>query len=182
MRVGKKRPEGDIKYDGYVKIYENILTEAATSLTISGLNGDTDIEYILEIKIVNDYNGSVTYYARPNNDSTPGKYGYQFIYGNNATYSAARSTASGFVVGNCGAQNHISACVLNIHAKSGYIRTANAEITKQIIGTTVGFAEEWSQVHNDSVNNYTSLTITADQANGLGIGTEINLYKKVWKD
>lgn len=179
MRVGKKRPQGDIQLDGFIKEYENTLAASATSLTISNLDGNVDIEYIIEVRIVNDYNGSVTYYLQPNNDSTPGGYGYAFVYGWGATAAAAVSTAPGLVCGNCGALNHISWSRTRLRAKSGFNRVAVTEKVKQVTGTTPTFAEFWGQVWNNSADNITSIVLSASAANGLGVGTYICLWKRV---
>ncbi|KKK54515.1 hypothetical protein LCGC14_3083920, partial [marine sediment metagenome] len=47
MKTGNKYPLGDIKADCWQVEYKNILTSSATSITISGLTGDTTEEYML---------------------------------------------------------------------------------------------------------------------------------------
>jgi len=179
MRVGKKQIKGTLEADTWVRIYSNTLTEAATSVTISDLDGDTDVEWLFRINIIGGYNGAVGFYLRPNND-TGNNYGFQYINGEASNTGAARSTAtSGFnPFANCGALGQSSMTEVRLYAKSGFVRTAIGINAVNISTTTVGSVYMAGYVWNNTTDNITSLTTTATQANGLGIGTTIELFAK----
>lgn len=151
---------------------------AQTSITISGLDGDTDEEYLLITRLKSDYVGSVAYYLRPNNDSGS-NYGYQLIYGENTTIGAARGTSNNMELGATDATNILSFSKHLIYAKSGYVRTALLEMSAKISGTTVSVVELSGQSWNNTVDNITSLVILSSQINGLGVGSRIILLKKI---
>jgi len=160
------------------KFYETTLTSATTSITISGLTGNTDIEYKLVARIINGYNGACGVYLRPNNDSGT-NYGYQQLYGGDTTTGASRSTTTGLFLTQAVALNNIAQGELTLHTKSGYVRTAVNSLAKEISGTTVGVVVLWGQSWNNTADEITSLVILADQTDGLGVGTNITLYRKV---
>jgi hypothetical protein len=66
-------------------------SSAVTSYDITGLQGDTDIEYQLITRVVNGYAGANTIRFRLNSDSGS-NYGIQNMLGESATASAARYT------------------------------------------------------------------------------------------
>jgi hypothetical protein len=160
------------------KVFDSTLSSASTSITISGLDGDQDLEYKLSARIVNGYNGQALYYARPNNDSGGANYGYQGIYGINTDATASRSTTSAFRLGDCSAINYINQSETTIHAKSGYVRTAIIKQCSSITGTTVNDIDLMGMSWNNTADNITSLVVLADQNLGIGIGSQITLYKK----
>lgn len=180
MKRGKTTPKlsSNVKASTWVKVYETTLTEAATSVTISGLAGNTDEIYILRCKFVNGYDGASQYCLRPNND-TGSNYGLQYLSGANTTLSAGRVTPAYFDLAYCGAINRIGYVDYTLYAKSGYLRTLSGYRIEDVTGTTVGNAYILGQSWNNSANEITSLVILSDQANGLGVGSSIILYKKV---
>jgi len=180
MRIGQKYITGTFAADQWVKIYENILSSAATSVTISSLDGDTDEEYRLIIRTVNGYNGAVNYLLRLNND-TGSNYGRQTINGSGSSVTAARLVYSGALTGYIESLNSLSLVNTIIHAKSGYIRTILTELNTEISGTTIGYLYLIGLSWNNTADNITSLVIFADQTNGLGVGTSIELFKKKYK-
>ena len=177
MRAGKINTQGIISADTWERIYDNILTEAATSLTISGLAGDTDEEYQLQARIVNGYNGSSEYRLRPNND-TGTNYGYQYLIGSNTAATAARGTDTGIYIGGIDALGNLLQDEIKLQAKSGYIRTAIQENASPISGTTITNVKLLGWSWNNTADEITSLVIVSSQTNGLGIGTQITLWRR----
>lgn len=166
---------------GWKEIYTHTVTGAAeTSITIPDLHGDVDLEYKLEARIVNGYNGVANYSCRINADGAT-NYGDQQFYNSDATTVAAvRSTATDHILlGNNGALSSLNQSTTIIQAKSGYVRTAITEWTGSISGTTVTHTRIIGTSWNNTVDEITSLVVLANQANGLGIGTEITLWAKV---
>jgi hypothetical protein len=151
---------------------------AATQYVITGLDGDEDEEYQLITRIVNNYNGPVNYYLRPNNDSTAGHYGYQDLNGDNTSVAAYRGTESGIYLTGVGALNEVFFSKTILYSKSGYVRTALVSAESSISGTTVGGIWLNGFSWNNSADNITSLQVFTEVANGLGVGSVIELWKK----
>lgn len=178
MKYGKVFPQGNVKADCWQLEYDNTLSVAATTVTISGLTGNTAKEYRLIIRFVNDYNGATSYLLRFNGD-TGSNYGYQYLAGVDTAASAARGVTTSMELGYCSAQDEI--CFLDklIYAKSGYVRTSFQKASRSISSTTVTDIILYSHSWNNSADEITSMNIAADQTDGLGIGTHIELWKKV---
>jgi len=161
------------------KVYEETLTTAATSKTISGLDGNTAEQYKIILRAINGYSGVVNYGIRPNNDSGA-NYGYECILGQGSTVTAGSETAATSLwFGRAEALNQLSHSIGILYAKSGYVRTMITLGAEAIAGTTITRAIYIPSVWNNTANNITSLVIYATQANGLGVGTFIGLYKRV---
>jgi hypothetical protein len=153
------------------------LASAATSITISGLDGDSAEEYELIVRAVNGYNGAINYSFYFNADTT--NYGYQQLYGSNASKGASRNTEGGINDMGGGALASIFMLHSKIQAKSGQVRTCINKSIYPIATTTVETVKINGHSWNDTASNITSMTIIADQANGLGIGSRVILLKKV---
>jgi len=157
----------------------NEIAGVQTSITVSGLHGDIDKEYLLSTKLVNGYNGATTLYLRPNND-TGTNYGYQRLYNSDATTAAAlRDNADTHVCLNyADAIDKLGVANASIYAKSGYARTILTQSAEAITGTTVTAVNLFGHSWNNTVDEITSLVLYADQTNGIGTGSQITLYKK----
>lgn len=181
MKIGKLTSQSvaNIKYNTWVKVYETTLTEAATTLTISGLTGDTDKEYKLEARIINGYAGEIICYIRPNND-TDANYGRQYLLAYSTTVAGNRDVINGIRMGGAeSGQECLSSTIL--YVKSGYVRTSIINEAYKIATTSVGNLLLIGHTWNNTVNEITSLVILADQVNGLGIGSNIVLWKRSYK-
>ena len=177
MNIGNLLVEGSLNAGVFQRIYSNTLTSAATSITISGLNGDVDKVYRIKCRFVNGYNVAANFMARLNNDSGASNYGYQSLDGTNATATALRDTAEAqLALGYCSTLNYISMGEGLLYAKSGYVRTFLNEYSNSITGTTVTAIFIKGQSWNNIVDNISSIVVLADQTNGLGAGTVIELY------
>lgn len=152
---------------------------AVTSVTISSLNGDVDEDYLLLCRFVNGFNGATFYYAQMNSDSGT-NYGRQYLDGTDTTVTAARVTnAVGMGVGYASTQNYLTMSSLAINAKSGYIRTGFSKYSLSVNTTTVTQAQLNGWSWNNTADNITSIKVTADQTNGIGVGSRIILLRKV---
>jgi hypothetical protein len=155
---------------------------ARTVINISGLNGNTDVEYRLICRIVSDNDGYSNYLLRPNNDSGA-NYGYQVITGNTSSVAAARSTTvTGLFLTDCGGytagEHKKMFSDTLIHAKSGYVRTGITIETGDILNSLINQILLIGSVWTNTVDNITSLVIVASGTNGLGVGTSIELYAR----
>ena len=163
---------------GWKQIYTNTLSAAATSVTISGLTGDTG-DFKLEARIVNGYNGAANALLRINND-TGSNYGQQLLYGIGTANGAARGSATSILLTNASmlALADISQASLTIQAKSGYVRSAIGEDATRIVGTSIYAINLSGYSWNNTADEITSLVVLADQTGGLGIGSQITLYAR----
>lgn len=181
MKSGNIIPQGNFSADVWVKIYENELTVAATSVTISGLDGNTDVMYRLQVRQVGGA-ATNTIGVRPNNDSAA-NYGYQGVDGVGATAEAVRNTSqTSLLIGYSGtALNSLSWKELFLYAKSGYIRTSISTAASEISGTTITEIDLLGGCWNNTADNITSMVVFTSVASGLGIGTFIELWKPLAK-
>ncbi len=179
MKIGPLTVLGSIKGDTWERIYDyTVAGSAVTSLTISGLNGDVDEEYILESKVVNGYNGIAYTFFRPNNDVGT-NYGYQYVDGNNTSATAGRATNDQVChIGYNTSLNNISQASCKLFSKSGFVRTVISDFCWDVVGTTVGYSRLWANVWNNTADNITSIVIAASQAGGIGVGSSFQLYRK----
>lgn len=159
---------------GWDLVEEKLLTEVATSVTFSSLDGDTAGEYRLIAMVVGEQSSNL--YIRPNND-TGSNYGYQILYGADTTAAAARGAIDGFLISGIG-DNQVYLSDTIIHAKSGYIRTATNHAVDKVSGTTVPDTRLTGLSWNNTADNITSLVFVAATADTLGIGTHLFLMKK----
>ena len=151
-------------------------TVRGTSLTISGLDGNTDEEYVLICRFIDD-DTTGGYYLRFNNDSG-NNYGYQYIKGSSSTASAVRDTSEAQIdLGYTNTDGNICFSKHLIHVKSGYVRTVISESAEDISGTTVTSIKLLGQVWNNTADNITSIVIGALN-DKLNIGSRIILLKK----
>jgi len=178
MKIGNKNPQSNIDYDTLEKIFEHTITTAVTSIDITGLSGNTDEQYMLDCRFVNGYNGGNNFYLLANNDSGT-NYGTQNLVGSVTTVSANRSARTNFDIGYCSTVDYICQSNLVLHAKSGYVRTCLINIGRSITGTAVTDMIVTGSSWNNTADEITSLIIQSLNANGLGIGSSISLYRRI---
>ena len=176
MKTGTLTPN---KIEGaWERIYDSTLSSAATSVTISDLEGDTDCLYRLVTRGISGYAGSAFIQIQPNADATTSNYGYQSLRGDSTTASAARATTyDGILCGYSTAITRLFFSDVLLYAKSGYERTALSNIVNNITGTTVSQINLTGGVWDNTADEITSLRLISSQADGLGIGTHIELYR-----
>jgi len=162
------------------EIYNTTLGAATTSVTISGLTGNSDVLYRLTARVVNGYNGAAGFHLRLNND-TGTNYGYQYLNASDTSISAAKGTATSlaYALGYSNALSRLTLSTILLFAKSGYVRTAIVKSTYDIVTTTVSTMQMRGWSWNNTADEITSLVILADQTDGLGIGTEIILERLI---
>ncbi len=157
---------------------------AASSISIAGLDGDTDVRYIVKIHLVGA-GGNAGLFLRPNGDDTLANF-----------YRAALYGTTGGAVGGTGANDSAGAfwggpatwtlqdCVIEIFAKTGAgNRTFNFDCIRN---DGSAYAITWSNFWTDTTNNLTSLSFSAntnmsDQGvtnavAAYGIGTTVDVY------
>jgi len=177
MRTGTL--DGIIHGGEFQKVYDSgELGSAVTSLTVSGLDGDSEVEYLILCRLINAVNATTFFFVRPNNDSGA-NYGYQSVRGISSATGAVRDTSeNGFRVSINGTQNSLDFSKHLLHAKSGYVRTFLSFMGEEIRGTTIQNVQSFGQSWNNTADNITSLVFLASEANGIGIGSRIIVLRR----
>ena len=159
-------------------IYETDVTSATTSVNITGLNGDVDLEYQIKCRFI--MGGAFSYIlVQPNGDSTAGNYISRGVWNGsngNTTANGDGNNYGGIFIGN-GTTNQTSQSFSYFYAKTGLIRHLNGIITE--IGDASNLAAgTYSGTWLNSVSNITSITIYATVANGIGAGSHIEVWAR----
>ena len=91
------------------KAYENTLSSAATSVILSGLDGDVDLNYRLIARVVANNSSSGYFCLRFNSDSG-NNYNDQYLDGSTTTVTASRnaSVANNYLTPTVTPNNYIS--------------------------------------------------------------------------
>jgi len=141
----------------------------ATTVTISGLDGDVDELYMFVAFIINAAGESCNYSLCPNNTTDMGT--YQYLQGLGDGASAYTSSIQIFSLWAMTAgEDGLFSIIINAHtgvARQGLTTIARSYPAVMVIGS------RWT----NTVDNITSFVFAADQANGLGAGTAYWLFR-----
>jgi len=164
-----------LAFGTWEKIYETTTTTGTSHLTISGLDGDTDKFYLVELLPKSEVNG-YGFDLRINNDSGS-NYQYQRIRANDTSIDAASSTSATsfpFLTGNLTAGKH-GMLLIWLDAASGKTRTITA-----IGGSTENqnwFVLTWGRWTN-TTSNITQLDfVCGSGVNTFGSGTIVRVFR-----
>ena len=140
----------------------------ATTVTISGLDGDVDELYMFVAFIINAA-GESYYSLRPNNTTDMGT--CQYLQGLGFYTSALSGSDQIFPLWAMTAgEDGLFSIIINAHtgvARQGLTTIARSYPAVMVIGS------RWT----NTVDNITSFVFAADQANGLGAGTAYWLFR-----
>ncbi len=164
---------------GWYQVYQTELVSAATTLTISSLLGDSDVEYKLICRFANDYAGACEYKMRLNNDGGANQYGQQILYAGDTTVSSSKAAnLDAIALGYVSAQNHLCSHQSLIHAKSGEYRLLQGHNLRDGNANAIPSMMFRDCIWNDNSNEITSIVIYATETDGLGVGTTIELWAR----
>lgn len=161
------------------KIYSDELASNTTRIEISGLDGDTDINYYLICRFKSP-NTTCTYYLTFNGDSSA-TYGYYRIEGSasSAVYAYRANSQTGIYIGYNNAITTTSDTTFSntwIYGKSGFKKPALTNMMISTSETHVGNIMMYAQVWNNT-GTITSIQIYSSEASGIQIGSFIELWK-----
>jgi hypothetical protein len=148
-------------------------TGAQTSLTLSGLNGDVDGDYMIDIEM-RSAQAANSLAIQLNGAAT----NLDWMSSNNLVGGAVRTDwalAQAGVSPILWAVGDFVNIQGRIRARSGRIRIMNAMAYSQKGGATTGFS--LSGRYNDTATNLTSISIVAGIASGLAIGSYIRMVR-----
>lgn len=157
------------------RVGTSVLGSAASSVTFSGLNGDTAVCYYLSGQI--KASASYTYFpVRLNNDSGA-NYRQQFLRAENTTASANNFTNRTFLLGNIGGASsgkYINSMYL-IFAKSGFLRPAINFCSDGILGTEVYHIQTSGECWSNTADNISNIVVPALDKD-FTAGSQFDLY------
>lgn len=162
----------------FQRIYSTTVSTPTLSYTISGLDGNNDIEYILKIKAnAGVMVGNNDIYLTINNDTGNNYYRTNMIVeGVNITSSSSLGINITTINDMASAASASASYIANIFAKSG---------SKRIIKDTSIIADDTStrgtegwHTWNNTADNIISIELTLDDADILGAGSTIDLYAR----
>jgi len=186
-----KNPSGDyatvkerldsIPAGGRWQLIEEVeLTSRQDSYTFSGLDGDTDKEYLLVVRIVGaDYGGWKRLGVRFNGDAATHYDERQGARSYSSSCYCSRGWQSLGTFARLPGGNMLCMAEMHIWAKSGYPRTMIShcnvvQVSDQTIICAGTFFSDWT----NTTDNITSITVCSDQSNQLGAGSVLQLWKR----
>lgn len=183
MDVNNLNVVGPLKAGVDQMIYSTVLGSTQSTITISGLHGDTDLIYYMRLRIVAASNSGIDFGLQFNGD-TGNNYNYQLLAGAGSTVSAGSGTAQSVAYvdsnGSTGT-GHIMHCEFVIFAKSGNIRPILGFNMDDITSTpSVSKSQVWANTWTNTVNEITSITLTTSAltASQLLSGTYLQLWAR----
>lgn len=162
------------------KIYETDIDTACTSFTISNLDGNADVEYLIRTRFVRGGTSADMTYGLQLNEDTGTNYGYQYIRGVSTSLLGFRGGSQTYMrIGKADDLSEVSQGRFTLHAKTGYVRTLLGSFSENITTSELGGGNmEWDFWGN-TADNVTKITFLSSQANGIGVGTHIEIWKRV---
>jgi hypothetical protein len=164
-------------------IHETEVPTATTSFDITGLNGDSDIEYEIRGRFITPNTSNVGFYSLLNLDATTSNYSVGALIGNSGNanpYRQLNATDTGLWL--CGAVSTSNTSFCNfrtiIYAKSGFTRSS---ITTSFLYKNSGSSWElglYGGNYSVTGTNITSMRILSNQTNGIGAGSHIEVWAK----
>jgi len=143
------------------------LTGTASTIPITGLDGDRDWMYYFSCNVKNAYNGAALFALTLNSYTTATDYGYQRFYGQHTTMASARNTNALPQVGYSSALNYYNAANGFIFAKTGTPRAMIFNTARDINGTTIDLALYSAMALGNTAANITQAVLVSDQATHL---------------
>lgn len=157
---------------GWELIDDHYFSSSATTYTISNLDGDNDGLYLIYFYVHNDYDGSPSYYLRPNNDSGA-NYPYQRLTATGATVAGLSGTVTGWFIGGIGELDAEGWNFAFIYPKSGVKRMA-----WQLRGDERPYILIYYSWWTNTVDNITSIVLAATNTDAIGVGSRVMVFKK----
>jgi hypothetical protein len=147
-------------------------------IRVLGLDGDQDEMYLIRSFLVPATSAFPNRIDIQLNGDTDTNYGHQFIRAIDTTVDAARVTAFTGLQLNVATGSELSFGESLLFAKSGAVRTIVNQHTGGVIGTTVDRVVSLSEVWNNSDDVIRELWFLANNVNGIGVGSRVEVYRK----
>lgn len=162
---------------GLTLVERKTITANTTTVTFSGLDGNTDGTYLLTGKIINNSGAAPFYAMRPNGATTNLK--SNLAYNSGSGYSQANGTTGRIFFSQANGTANTFQQI--IHAKKNTHSIAQPAIAMGSFtafdGSNQAIPAFTGWVWDETSTNITSLDIVCESANGIGDGSELCLYK-----
>jgi len=154
---------------------QTVAGSAVTSLTFSGLNGNTARRYKIVSKVISNSASANLVCVTCNTDTTASNYPWRNISSVGAAAGANTGTNAGIVVAYTAAAADVSYGEQVLDAATGAYRSALGSFYRGATSPTEQY--QWITMWLDNSSNITQLVVTAAVASGLGIGSYVELWK-----
>jgi hypothetical protein len=167
MQYGKRNPNtiAKLNFPGFQEILDFTATGSESSVSVT-VDGDTDKEFVIVLAPL-----GVGIGLRLNNDSTAGKYGYQYLQNSVGSIAAGRGTGTFFYA----LQPATGTYVAHLLTPSGFIKTSFVRNGQYTTGTTISDFNCIGESFN-STANITSLNFFS--GSNWTSGTRITVYAR----
>lgn len=162
--------------NSWIRVGSTVVGTAVSSVTFSGLDGNTDVMYLLTWG--NRGGGASGTIRMTFNTDTSTNYGEQYITAASTTVLAARNTGLAYIrSGYAGGASQYNSGYCLIYAKSGFERSVLSQFTDTSSGTTVGNTTIDAHIWNNTSSNITQIVLTDPNAGSqILTGSQFNLY------
>lgn len=160
------------------KVYDNYITSATTNITISNLNGDNDLIYLLIVRHYSAVPGTQEIDLRFNNYSRT-LYNWTHVQGNGTDITTgSHAEQSHFALTYMTQAGNLSFCFLWIYAKTGRVRVLNGLSGLDMRNeSTAHVVRSWAGLWASADANITSINLVGSKTNTIGVGSHILLYR-----
>lgn len=145
---------------------------ATTSITFNGLGAVSAGGYILTGNVVNTSISASNYFLYVNGDTTMSNYKCQQAYSINTTLTGLNANEPTFVGGLLASNTASFVCNIEVTPN-------NIEMYSSNSSRTDGYTESIMGYRTISTTDITSLTITTDISNAIGIGSRFRIYRRI---
>lgn len=181
-------PDGNLVGDAgevtqrYRKIFDYTFPNHATSVTLSGLTGDTAEEYVFDALWKNNGGEDTDYGIQFNNDVDT-HYGFQTNYSKGGDGVAPEcwhdEAYTRMWLGRADTDNYYSHGWGTLWGVSGHPRQMIGQMTREVHGSDIFGLYSFGTIWNNTADEITSMKFLATVEDGIHSGSRIIVYKKV---
>ncbi len=155
------------------QIYDNTLGANATSVTLSGLDGNTDLDYFISVLWIKNGTATCNFGIQLNGDTGVSNYGWRNTY-NGLDYSDM--TYFMMPMGRADTDGYFSQGMARIFAKTGKDRTMLGQFSREVGGSNITGLYLNNACWWNTASNITSIKFLSEVATGLKSGTYIGVW------
>lgn len=143
----------------------------------TGLDGDNDNMYCIVFHGINNFAGVTEFHMRINNDAGA-NYGWQTVYCTGAGAAGATwQNENEWIIGVANAAGNLCQMLMFLQARQGHARIGNAQIARDVTGTTVRVSDAVGYVWDVDDENIDRIDFIANRANGIRAGSRVTISK-----
>ena len=172
-KIGNNVNENDLQI-----IHDKKFDANATTYSIGNVDGDEQRIYLLTCRFYSEGGAATTLYKLRFNADSGNNYGYAYHGYDGSQIGGIAQNQDGCVIGRNDNSDRICYSKSWIWAQKGYIRAVMTDYMSDINGETIRSVIQQHSVWSNTADNITNLTILADQTDGLGAGTRIELWSR----